>query len=698
MRRVVLGQRGSGQVSTPSRRGSALALSLVSVMIIAGLGASLLQLQMSIDRKSEFAIDRRRAVYLAEAGIAEAALAVSSGRTGIIASKAVPAIFGNGVYWVESDDLPNDRIVLRCTAQVGRAELVIQSMILPSVNPVTSLGVFGSEGVTVGWGTIIDGYHSGRGDYASQVDPSAPVLSTGSDGLIGSDGNITLEDSYSLRVPQPTPTHIFGAVRPGRHNSLLSSGLPEVHGSVKPYDAPPYLPQVTLPSPTELIGTPQVILIDQLGVGATMATHVQGAVDVVNGATLTIAGPKVLRCTSLSLETGATLVLDDALGPIHIYAEEGLNFETGSVVQSIAPEADARGTFLLVPGTAAATGRVVISSTGLFHGAIYAPDDVVIIPEGLRWIGSAVARLVVTNPGAHITIDRRLTLGCDGFASLPRQLSWQLVPLGKEVARHLSVEPRLALAMRGITPVPSAVASPETNVEIQYMDLYDQPGTYRGAFAAFDRTQAQRIIGARWEDPRDLSSRTWTSPVGSESTDAVERLRKDLRELRSTVQLARPTVDVAIITDDEAIEEAAASINLATLATQPESIQRAVQRADATAPTVPTLSGTPLQRANRAANAANDLANTAQATLNTANGYDPATLTAAALVALEDIRLAAFNTAGKAENTKQQALLVSGGPIADQEQHAANAVTFCLEAVDSNDAAQAAYTTFLAAL
>lgn len=358
LRRVVLGHKGSGQAPTQNRRGSALALSLVSVMIIAGLGASLLQLQMSIDRKSDFAIDRRRAVYLAEAGVAEASLAVSSGRTGIIASKDVPALFANGVYWVESDDLPNDRIVLRCTAQVGRAEIVIQSMIIPSVNPVTRLGVFGSEGVTIGWGTTIDGYHSGRGDYATQLDPSAPVLSTGSDGLVGSDGDVTLEDSYSLRgVPVPS-THIFGRIRPGRNNSLMSSGLPELHGSVDPYEAPPFLAEVSLPSPTEVINSSEMILVDQVGLGMTMATHVQGAVEVLGGVTLTIEGPKVLRCTSLMLEAGATLILDDSLGPIHIYAEEGLNFETGSIIQSIAPESEGRGTFLLVPGSAAATSRV----------------------------------------------------------------------------------------------------------------------------------------------------------------------------------------------------------------------------------------------------------------------------------------------------------------------------------------------------
>ena len=689
----VLGRGRAKHEPRPKQRGSALALSLLSVMLIASLGAGLMQLQKSIDRKLDFAVDRRRALYLAEAGIAEAALAVSSGRSGVIGSEAVPASFGKGVFWVDSDDLPDDRIVLRCTARVGHAELVIQSMILPGVNPVTSLGVFGSDGVSIGWGAIVDGYHSGRGDYASQLDPSAAVPSTGQHGLLGSDSDVSLEDDDLLT--EPTPTHIYGRIRPGHDNHVISSGRPQLHGYVEAYESPPYLPEVSLPNPEEVISDEVIIADSQVDIGMTMATRVIGQVTVELGATLTLQGPKVLRCTALALDHGATLVLDDSRGPIHIYAEEGLDFGTGSIVQSIAPETTSRGTFVLILGSASVSDRVILGCSGTFHGAIYAPDDIVAVPKDLRWIGSIAARRVMVEPGAHITHDRRLALGSDGFPSLPRQLSWQLVPLGDQIARKISVEPLLSLAIQGVTPTPSSSASIEEIVELQYMDLYDQPMLYRGGLAAFDPKQASRIIGARWEDPRDLSMRAWTTPTGSESTRAIEALRGDLRELRTLVAASRTDLDVARLTDDESIEEAAALVTPANLALQPASVQRAAQRSDDSEPPVAPA---PLSRAIRAANAARDIANNAQTRLAAADAYDPATLSQNAREALELLRKEVEKVLSKADDAEREAdkaAVTTGKPL---DKAASTAEKRALDAVKHFDKVTEEYDRFIDAL
>ncbi|QDV07120.1 hypothetical protein Poly30_26390 [Planctomycetes bacterium Poly30] len=608
-----------------TRRGSALVLSLVAVMVLASLGAGLLQLHTAIDRRHEFGIDRRRALYLAEAGIGEAALAVSQGKSGNIASEAIPASFGGGVYWVEADDLPDNRIVLRCTARVSTAEFVVRSLILPNVNPVTRLGFFGSDGLTIGWGSIVDGYHSGRGDFASQVDPSLAVPSTGAFALIGSDADIKLDEadpafrdggpsaadelgssgewdtlaadaaaadatetgtnggaSDTVPAAPSSPTYIFGQLRPGSSSRVQSGGRSLIDGEILPYEAPPTLPMVTLPVPDEKLLGSLTIAADRTGIGAQVQTWVEDDVHVTGGARLTVTGPAVLRCRSLVVGDRSNLILDATDGPIHIYSEEGFDFGAGSNLFTPAEESTSRGVYLLVSGAAQERDRVTLQCSGKFHGAIYAPSDIVRIPADLRVLGSVVARVVVTEPGAHISFDRRLGLGGDGWPALPRQLSWQVVPLGDEVARHLPIDPLMALALRGVTPVPSSRGSIESDVEIQYVDGSGSAASYAGSITAFDPRLATRIVGARWTDPRDGSVRTWTTPAGSESTGALAALRDDLQEMRAVLQDASPALDVATLSDDEATLEVTLSVAGLDLALAPTAVQWAVQRVDAT--------------------------------------------------------------------------------------------------------------------
>ncbi|MFT7076600.1 MAG: hypothetical protein ACJA0P_002618 [Planctomycetota bacterium] len=686
-------------------------------MIIASLGAGLVSLQSAMTKRQDFSIDRRRALYLAEAGVAEAALAVTLGKTGVIASEEVPASFGGGVYWVEADELPDDRVLLRCTARIASAEFVVQSMVKPNVNPVTRLGLFGTDGVTLGWGTVIDGYHSGQGDYASQVDGALATLSTGVLGLVGSDAHIVLSDfedvitteeladesppvnwrelvtSEPLAGEAPPPsapaelppaTFIFGELRPGKNGVVQSSGLAILVGDVRPFDAPPILPEVSLPAPEEVILTGIKVTASQTGIGMTIATDLQGPLEVLDGATLTIEGPKVLRCNSLTVGRGATLVLNDEDGPIHIYAENGICLREGSVLLSTAPEAAARGTYLFVPGAAEQRDRVVLDATGFFHGALYAPDDMATLKPGLRWNGSLVARVVRTEPGCRFTFDRRLGIGGDGFPALPRQLSWQVVPLGKQIARTLMIDPLVKLALQGVNPIPSSEAFIETDLEIQYMDQSHQEATFDGSFAAFDPTVAKRIIAARWEDPRDGTMRQWTTPAGSESTDAVEDMRASLRLLRKVILEQLPGTDVTALTDEEALVEAAVQISLADLALAPVSMQRAVQRVDTTEP---TLDPDPVTRALRAAQEARDYAAKATEFENQASILVVAPLSPLAQGTYDALRAATANAIAAADASGLSARTASATTgtaqtdAADEaERLAAEALSFALEA------------------
>ncbi|MEL6712408.1 MAG: hypothetical protein AAFP86_01460, partial [Planctomycetota bacterium] len=627
------------QRSTQS--GTALVVSLVAVSVIAGLGAALIQVQSMMTKKQSFSIDRRAALYTAEAGLAEAALAVSQGKSGIIATEDVPARFGRGVYWVESTDLPDDRLALVCTARVGTAEFMLRTVVLPNLNPVSSLGFFGADGVEIGWGTVADGFHSSEGEYSTLLEPGTSVPTTARGARIGSNADVFLVETVSAELVDPRtsagatglgtvsgggsggsfspsgggsggsssggsgssggglvgggtpgggspggeapgggnggagapagsglpgsgspgtgspgagappggwgglvssasgsgggsskdgkgggsgsasgsssggssgsssggssgggpvtslpgePTWIFGFVRPGPRNSVRSNGFSILKGRIVPMRYPRSLPAVRIPAPAEILPVDQVISSPVNIIGSLVETEVLGDVRVTSKGTLTLVGPKVLIADSLVVEAGGALVIDDDAGPVDIFLRSGLDLAGGSTFDSTGLDGDSRGTTISlaeVPG--GARDRITIEATGSFHGTLYAPSDSASIPAGLHWRGSAVARLLRTESGAKITVDERLSIGGLGVPTLPRILSWQIVPIGSGTARQLAVDPLVELALRGVTPVQSAVGAPESNVEIDYVDLSGQGATYNGLITGFAPTSARRI-------------------------------------------------------------------------------------------------------------------------------------------------------------------------------------------------------------
>ena len=73
------------------------------VSAIAALGVWIVQLQASMARRMTQSTDRKRALYVAEAGLAESVLAMSQGKSGELGSEEVPVRFHHGIYWVESE-------------------------------------------------------------------------------------------------------------------------------------------------------------------------------------------------------------------------------------------------------------------------------------------------------------------------------------------------------------------------------------------------------------------------------------------------------------------------------------------------------------------------------------------------------------------------------------------------------------------
>ena len=86
-------QRHANSSRPGSRRGSALVMSLIAVATVVVLSASFSQFASAVANRQAQAVHRKRAFYLAEAGLAEAFAGFSCGRSGNVARGARTEFF-----------------------------------------------------------------------------------------------------------------------------------------------------------------------------------------------------------------------------------------------------------------------------------------------------------------------------------------------------------------------------------------------------------------------------------------------------------------------------------------------------------------------------------------------------------------------------------------------------------------------------
>ena len=577
----------------PRRRGAALILSLLAVLAVGAISATLRKVQSSIDGNQRFSLDRRTALYVAEAGIAESTLAISQGKSGALASETIPAAFADGVYWVEAKDRSDGSIELRCTAQVRTAEFVLRTIIVPNLNPITSRGFYGIEGVTVGRGTLVDGFDASLGTYDSQVTATHPHRTTGLKGKLGSLGPLDFdgassseastesftweewlveppskEPSEGARRPRPTssgaPTADPGSgstagstvestvgLASGSTSGLatlihadvdgfvLSSGDAVFEGVID-LQAAGFIPPPTLyPSTAVSIAGDHVVTGSQVGLGFDSSVEITGDLILATGASLRLNGPLVLGAEVLRLQEGATLQFDDSKGPIYIHLAGGIQSAASTRLVSLAEEPDAHGTALFISPPEGVRANSTLPPSGRFHGALYAPGDRVVVPASLRWLGAITARTLETAPGARLSYDMRMATGGQGTAATPHIVSWQIIPVGDGLARRLTVDPRQLLRLRGITPVPSSAAAPESECEVILLDSSGAPETYAGPVEGLPHS-ASRLMQLRWLDPRDGTLRRWMRPAGADVDHHISAYRSKLEQIRDALQGASP--------------------------------------------------------------------------------------------------------------------------------------------------------------
>lgn len=433
-------------------RGSAILPALVVVVIVATLSMIFLQLSLAKNKEQRSSVDAKRAFYMAEAGLSEGFDGLCIGKSGNVASKDLPAEFGNGLFWVTATENGQGRVTLESTGLCGAGRATLSIVVERQPDTVAALGFFGDQGITVEPGALIDSYDSRAGLYVPLLSlPLGLLAPTGA--RVGCNSDITVNGSLL------SPSTIYGDVRPGPTGTLFRSRYATISGSMAPSTSAITLPSVKLPAVTA-VGDFNTA---GSGTSTNLARGVQGydMMYVKPGASLRIVGPAVLVVKKLVVDTGGKLLLDASGGPIKMYVVDGVKMATSSTLAS--SSTDPLSVSIQVAGSVnkdldrdgIVDPPVTINSTGNLYGNIYAPGAAMTLPTGLSVFGAVTAKSLTIKTGGKLHFDRALTTGTDDSNGAPRLLGWRIVELPNVPVVKLRFDALRELRAQGLVPLVS---------------------------------------------------------------------------------------------------------------------------------------------------------------------------------------------------------------------------------------------------
>ena len=481
-----------------ARRGSALVLSLVAVVTVVVLSASFSQFASAVANRQAQAVHRKRAFYMAEAGLAEAFAGFSCGKSGNVGTMETPALLGDGVFWVEAVELEPDVVRLDSIGMIGTGKAKLSLVVRRGETSVAALGVFSGGQVTLGPGSLVDAYDSTKGAYSTQTDKSGAAL--------GSNGAVSISGSLLK------PTKVKGDVTPGAEFAVSTTGSVTITGSTQHAFAETTLPDIEVPE--LVLGSPQVhgspypLVIPAGSVGYQSLT-------VQAGAQVIIQGPAQIVLGSLALAGTAQLSFDTTKGPVELYVTGGIDLAAESLLSSSSTHPE--DVLIQVPGATAQP--IALRSSGAFHGVVYAPQAPVVLGDKFELFGALVAKQLSFEGAAKLHFDKHLAALAAELA-LPVMLSWRLAELAS-ISSDLATDPFDELGLdKNLLPSPTAAHKDQT-LSIDYYDFSNVYHRYTGPESAFDWNVVKTVIVATRDGVEVVFPRSSTSKLGTKKSPGV---------------------------------------------------------------------------------------------------------------------------------------------------------------------------------
>lgn len=492
--------------SPRDQRGSVMFAALGVVLTITVLASCLLHMSSITSREQAQSVDTKRAFYLAESGLSEAWYGLKVGKSGNIGTAALPASYGDGLLWVEAEEIGGNRTSLVSTGLVGSGRFSLSMVVERDGTTVAGLGFFADQAVVIGEDVLIDSFDSSVGPYVPPAEEGVggegmkimgegggdlPGI-TGSSSRVGSNGDIVVQGSPEA------PTYISGDVQPGPSSSVILGEGVTIVGSTAPTSNPFELPAIEVPA---------IVSKGDMTVGArgslstlTGGETAYGLLRVPTGRTLTIQGPLTLVVATFQLDAGANLVLDARAGAITIHATQALSFKPNSNLTCLHTDPAAlalqvsASQWLDQDGDGDDDPPALFQPTGDYLGTVYAPQSPLAIAAATEIFGAVAAQSLELADGAQLHVDEALADAGPGDGTELVVTAWRVVELPDVPLVSNRADPVQSLQMDGIVAPLASQAHETVMFKIRYVDWSDNAQTWRGDELKFDWLRVKTVL------------------------------------------------------------------------------------------------------------------------------------------------------------------------------------------------------------
>ncbi|MEY2745868.1 MAG: hypothetical protein RL112_910 [Planctomycetota bacterium] len=420
-----------GNQARRRRRGGALVVMTMCVVGMAGLSTAMLALALRHSGEGEASKARLAADYACQATLA---LSVQNLQRAAdpalgLGSPAQPASFGGwsttlvarDLDTVESQSTPLDyqsglvELVASASGGRGGARQVLVLRAVP--NTIWRFGAFGKEFLHLDSNARVDSYDSRLGTYESQLVASA----TGSNaharqnGDVGSNGDVSLDQNAK----------VHGDSIAGMDHETIVLGNAFVTGARATNTAEVELPPISVPS---YVNYGNMTVNSSTVFNASNRTY--GTLRVGSNKTLTIMGPANIVASSLVLNSGAKIAIDDSAGPVVLYVLDNfiMNSNTSIRPNSLDPSKltlNLLSDNVINPEVTVQLDTVDFDSNSKIWGVVYAPNARVVLDSNFELYGSLMARSLDVDSNATFHFDEALTDATASGSPIFETVAWR---------------------------------------------------------------------------------------------------------------------------------------------------------------------------------------------------------------------------------------------------------------------------------
>ena len=392
-----------------TRSGSVLYMALLAIIMLAGLSVAMVQIGASYNAETLAEVDDERALYLAEAGLAESVFAVRLGATGAVGSELAPARFGDGLLWSSATVIDAHRTVVAVAAAVGKGRAALEATIAPVAHPAQRFAVFSDEDVVINPSSVVDSFDSTLGTYQDQLDASGEDHVNDA-AIVASNGNVHVE----------MPSEIWGDAQPGPSMVATADDPNAISGSTTPSESTFSFDPVNVPSFPSSGAFLNNSGPKTLAPGDYNFTSMYTGV----GARTTVQGPaRIVVSGKWTLRSNAKFTFDASTGPIEFYLGGAVDLASNSTMVTT----DFKATGVSVYLVGGPTQSVEFDSNSSFYGTIYGPQANVHIASNFEVFGAVAARRITLDANSNIHYDEALLNGSAGQLITFEVQTWRQV-------------------------------------------------------------------------------------------------------------------------------------------------------------------------------------------------------------------------------------------------------------------------------